>query len=116
MCESQERMMAVVAPGQLDEFLAITDRWDVEAIVLGEVTDGSRLEIFWHGELIVDVAAALGRPRRPGLRAAGDPPGLARRAAGGRRRSGWPGRRPATSCGDRCCASSPHPTSATSRG
>ncbi|NYJ75968.1 phosphoribosylformylglycinamidine synthase subunit PurL [Allobranchiibius huperziae] len=55
MSESQERMMAVVAPDQLEEFLAITDRWDVEATVLGEVTDGTHLLISWHGETIVDV-------------------------------------------------------------
>jgi phosphoribosylformylglycinamidine synthase len=55
MSESQERMMAVVAPDKLDAFLAITGRWDVEAAVLGEVTDGDRLVITWHGETIVDV-------------------------------------------------------------
>ena len=55
MSESQERMMAVVAPDKLDAFLEITGRWDVEAAVLGEVTDGDRLVITWHGETIVDV-------------------------------------------------------------
>ena len=47
--------MAVVAPDKLDAFLAVTDRWDVEAAVLGEVTEGDRLVITWHGETIVDV-------------------------------------------------------------
>jgi len=55
MSESQERMMAVVAPGKLDEFLSVTARWDVETSVLGEVTGDGRLQIFWHGERIVDV-------------------------------------------------------------
>ena len=55
MSESQERMMAIVEPGRLEEFLAITDRWDVEATVIGEVTDGDHLVITWHGEVIVDV-------------------------------------------------------------
>ncbi len=55
MSESQERMMAVVEPARLEEFLAICDRWDVEATVVGEVTDGDRLIITWHGEVIVDV-------------------------------------------------------------
>ncbi len=55
MSESQERMMAVVEPQHLAEFMAITDRWDVEATVIGEVTDGDRLVITWHGEVIVDV-------------------------------------------------------------
>jgi phosphoribosylformylglycinamidine synthase subunit PurL len=55
MSESQERMMAVVEPGRLDEFFAVTARWDVEATVLGEVTDGDHLVVTWHGEVIVDV-------------------------------------------------------------
>ena len=55
MSESQERMMAVVEPAHLEEFLAITNRWDVEATVIGEVTDGDRLVITWRGEVIVDV-------------------------------------------------------------
>ena len=55
MSESQERMMAVVEPEKLDEFMAICRRWDVEATVIGEVTDGEHLVITWHGEVIVDV-------------------------------------------------------------
>jgi phosphoribosylformylglycinamidine synthase len=55
MSESQERMMAVVRPDKLDEFLAITDKWEVEASVLGEVTDTGRLVIEWQGDIIVDV-------------------------------------------------------------
>ncbi|SEB80650.1 phosphoribosylformylglycinamidine synthase subunit II [Paramicrobacterium humi] len=55
MSESQERMMAVVAPEKLDAFLAVTAKWDVETSVLGEVTDTGRLVINWHGEEIVNV-------------------------------------------------------------
>ena len=55
MSESQERMCAVVTPEHVDEFLAICARWDVEAVVIGEVTDSGHLTIDWHGERIVDV-------------------------------------------------------------
>ncbi|WP_456697901.1 phosphoribosylformylglycinamidine synthase subunit PurL [Aeromicrobium sp. P5_D10] len=55
MSESQERMMAVVEPEHLDEFMAICGKWDVEAVVVGEVTDGEHLIIDWHGETVVDV-------------------------------------------------------------
>ena len=55
MSESQERMMAVVEPDQVAEFLAICAKWDVDATVIGEVTDGDRLLIDWHGECVVDV-------------------------------------------------------------
>ena len=55
MSESQERMMAVVAPEKLEAFLAVTAKWDVETSVLGEVTDTNRLIINWRGEEIVNV-------------------------------------------------------------
>lgn len=55
MSESQERMMAIVAPEKLDAFLEVVGKWDVETSVLGEVTGDGRLEIYWHGEKIVDV-------------------------------------------------------------
>ena len=55
MSESQERMCAIVAPSKIDRFLEICKKWDVTVTVIGEVTDGERLEITWHGELIVDV-------------------------------------------------------------
>ena len=55
MSESQERMMAVVAPEKLEEFLAITGKWDVETAVIGEVTGTQRLTIDHHGHRIVDV-------------------------------------------------------------
>jgi phosphoribosylformylglycinamidine synthase len=55
MSESQERMCAVVEPRHLERFLAICERWDVTATVIGEVTDGDRLVVEWHGEVVVDV-------------------------------------------------------------
>ncbi|ULP50026.1 phosphoribosylformylglycinamidine synthase subunit PurL [Mycolicibacter virginiensis] len=53
--ESQERMCAVVAPENVDAFMAVCAKWDVLATVIGEVTDGDRLQITWHGETVVDV-------------------------------------------------------------
>ena len=55
MSESQERMMAVVEPGDVEVFMAICRKWDVQAAVIGEVTTGDRLVITWRGETIVDV-------------------------------------------------------------
>ena len=55
MSESQERMMAVVSPAKLDEFLAIAEKWGVEAAVIGEVTGDGRLTIDHNGQRIVDV-------------------------------------------------------------
>ncbi len=53
--ESQERMCAVVAPENVDAFMAVCRKWDVLATVIGEVTDGDHLQITWHGETVVDV-------------------------------------------------------------
>ncbi|MEW9528624.1 phosphoribosylformylglycinamidine synthase subunit PurL [Microbispora sp. NPDC049125] len=55
MSESQERMMAVVAPGDIPAFMKICDKWDVPATVIGEVTDTGRLVMTWDGETIVDI-------------------------------------------------------------
>jgi phosphoribosylformylglycinamidine synthase subunit PurL len=55
MSESQERMCAVVSPSKIAAFMEICAKWDVNATVIGEVTGGDRLEIYWRGELVVDV-------------------------------------------------------------
>ncbi|GAA2729316.1 phosphoribosylformylglycinamidine synthase subunit PurL [Actinocorallia aurantiaca] len=55
MSESQERMMAVVTPANVDEFMAVCARYEVPATVIGEVTDTGRLVMTWHGEVIVDI-------------------------------------------------------------
>jgi phosphoribosylformylglycinamidine synthase len=55
MSESQERMCAIVQPKNIDAFMEHCKKWDVEAVVIGEVTDSGRLTIDWHDERIVDV-------------------------------------------------------------
>ncbi|WP_188710583.1 phosphoribosylformylglycinamidine synthase subunit PurL [Microbacterium faecale] len=55
MSESQERMMAIVAPEKLEKFLEVTGKWEVETSVLGDVTGDGRLIITGDGETIVDV-------------------------------------------------------------
>ncbi len=58
--ESQERMLAIVTPEDLDAVLACCARWEVRATVVGRVTDGGRLRILdgWDGEVLADVPAA----------------------------------------------------------
>jgi phosphoribosylformylglycinamidine synthase len=53
--ESQERMCAVVAPENVEKFMAVCRKWDVLATDIGEVSDGDRLQITWHGQTVVDV-------------------------------------------------------------
>ena len=56
--ESQERMLAIVRPGDVDEVLGLCASWGVLATVIGEVTDTGRLHVRWHGETVVDVPPA----------------------------------------------------------
>ncbi len=58
MSESQERMMAIVAPAGVESFMAICAKWDVQATVIGEVTGSGRLEMSWQGEQVVDIPPA----------------------------------------------------------
>jgi len=58
--ESQERMLAIVAPGDLDAVLEVCRRWEVLATVVGTVTTGGRLRILDgpDGDVLADVPAA----------------------------------------------------------
>jgi len=60
--ESQERMLAIVEPDKLDDVLAIARRWEVQATVIGTVTDSGRLRIVTAAdggdlEVVADVPA-----------------------------------------------------------
>jgi phosphoribosylformylglycinamidine synthase len=44
--ESQERMLAIVEPAQLDAVLALAKRWEIRAAVVGRVTDSQRFRVF----------------------------------------------------------------------
>ncbi|MHB8780831.1 MAG: phosphoribosylformylglycinamidine synthase subunit PurL [Candidatus Geothermincolia bacterium] len=55
--ESQERMLAVCEPENTAAVLKICERWGLRAVQLGEVVEGDRLTIYWHGETVVDVPA-----------------------------------------------------------
>ncbi|MCQ3810613.1 MAG: phosphoribosylformylglycinamidine synthase subunit PurL [Acidimicrobiia bacterium] len=73
--ESQERMLAIVAPEGLAEVLAICDRWDVQAAVVGRVTEGGQLCVRdgFDGPVLGELPAAslhedaplYDRPRHP---------------------------------------------------
>jgi len=58
--ESQERMLAIIAPEKLDDALAIARRWDVTASVIGTVTGSGRLRVLSSvdGEVLADMPAA----------------------------------------------------------
>ncbi len=55
LSESQERMLLVVERGREHEVEAVFEKWDLHAVKVGEVTDGTRLKIFERGTLVADV-------------------------------------------------------------
>ena len=44
--ESQERMLAIVRPEDVDEVLSLCARWEIRAAVVGKVTDSGRFRVF----------------------------------------------------------------------
>jgi phosphoribosylformylglycinamidine synthase II len=55
LSESQERMLLVVERGREHEVEAVFEKWDLHAVQVGEVTEGSRLKIHERGALVADV-------------------------------------------------------------
>jgi len=55
LSESQERMLLCAKKGSEEEIIKIFEKWDLDAAVIGEVTDTGRMELFWHGEKVADV-------------------------------------------------------------
>ncbi|MEW6468434.1 MAG: phosphoribosylformylglycinamidine synthase subunit PurL [Bacteroidota bacterium] len=57
LSESQERMLIVVKKGMEKEVNAVFEKWDLNCVQIGEVTEGNRLKYYMHGELVADVPA-----------------------------------------------------------
>ena len=57
LSESQERMLVVVKKGREAEVQAIFDKWDLNCVEIGTVTDGGMLRYFWQDELVAEVPA-----------------------------------------------------------
>ncbi len=58
MSESQERMLAIVAPENEQAVLDLASKWEIDARTIGEVTQGPELRVFSDGELVAEVPAA----------------------------------------------------------
>lgn len=57
--ESQERMAVVVAPKDVEQFLAYAKEENLEAVVVATVTEEPRLVLNWRGKDIVDISRAF---------------------------------------------------------
>ncbi|NQY66221.1 MAG: phosphoribosylformylglycinamidine synthase subunit PurL [Flavobacteriales bacterium] len=58
LSESQERMLVVVKKGQEKIVNDIFDKWDLNCVEIGEVTEGNQVQFFMNGELVADVPAS----------------------------------------------------------
>ncbi|WP_427108821.1 phosphoribosylformylglycinamidine synthase subunit PurL [Lysinibacillus xylanilyticus] len=57
LSESQERMLLVVKKGREDEIKAIFDKYDLDAVAIGRVTDDKMLRLLHNGEVVAEVPA-----------------------------------------------------------
>ena len=57
LSESQERMLLVAEKGREREVLAVFKKWGLDAVVVGEVTEGGLLRVKDHGKLAAEIPA-----------------------------------------------------------
>lgn len=57
LSESQERMLIVVNKGKEDVVREIFEKWDLNAVEIGVVTEGNTLRYFMSGELVAELPA-----------------------------------------------------------
>ena len=55
LSESQERMLICAKKGLEDKVVEIFRKWDLDAEVIGEVTNTGNMELFWHGDRVADI-------------------------------------------------------------
>ena len=58
LSESQERMLIVAARGREREVVDIFKKWELDAVVIGHVTDDGHLRVKKQGEVVADIANA----------------------------------------------------------
>ncbi|MDD2228510.1 MAG: phosphoribosylformylglycinamidine synthase subunit PurL [Candidatus Cloacimonetes bacterium] len=57
LSESQERMLVIVEPKNVEQVKAIFAKWDLDAVQIGKVTDDKLLRVFFHGEQVAEIPA-----------------------------------------------------------
>lgn len=55
LSESQERMLIVAHKGREKQIVEIFNKWDLDAVVVGKVVEGTHLKVFHNGELMADL-------------------------------------------------------------
>jgi phosphoribosylformylglycinamidine synthase len=57
LSESQERMLLVAENGREHEVLAVFKKWGLDAMVVGQVTDGGLMHVKDHGKTVAEIPA-----------------------------------------------------------
>ena len=57
LSESQERMLVVAEKGREDDVRRILEKWELEAAVIGRVTDDGRFRVLERGRVVADIPA-----------------------------------------------------------
>jgi len=57
LSESQERMMLVTTPEMISDVMGIFGKWDLDAVVIGKVTDDGLLRVLDDGVVVAEVPA-----------------------------------------------------------
>jgi phosphoribosylformylglycinamidine synthase len=57
LSESQERMLIVVQKGKEQEIVDLFEKYGLEAVSIGKVTDDKMLRLYHNGEIVADVPA-----------------------------------------------------------
>jgi phosphoribosylformylglycinamidine synthase II len=55
LSESQERMLLVAEAGREQEILDVFAKWDLDAALVGRVTNDGKMRVRWHGATVVDI-------------------------------------------------------------
>ncbi|HEX2928446.1 MAG TPA: phosphoribosylformylglycinamidine synthase subunit PurL [Candidatus Binatia bacterium] len=55
LSESQERMLLVAKKGSEDEIKKIFDKWDLDAVVIGRVTEDEQFRALWEGSEVTRI-------------------------------------------------------------
>jgi phosphoribosylformylglycinamidine synthase subunit PurL len=55
LSESQERMLIVAKRGREEEVIRTFEKWDLNAAVVGEVSDDGFVRLFWRGEEVATI-------------------------------------------------------------
>lgn len=58
LSESQERMLICAKKGCEERVLSIFEKWEIDAAIIGEVTQSGIMELFWEGEKCAEIPIA----------------------------------------------------------